>query len=284
MKKLLLISCLLPLLAGAQNFHISARLGIASYQGDLKANALSLSQSKFMGSLGARYDLSEHFTLRSYLTYATMQGDDKKGTESMKSRNLSFTSRVLEWENGIQYNFLDLNNHWWTPYAFAGIGIYHFNPYANDTNGVKAYLRPLSTEGQGFAPGVKKYALTQFNIPFGLGAERMLNEDTRIGIEFGYRKLFTDYLDDVSTVYVDEAALLSARGSKAVEFAYRGGELHPSTYPTAGTIRGNSKYKDGWFYISFTFTRRFYFDKYKEIAGMASPRKDKKVGCPATRY
>ena len=36
---------------------------------------------------------------------------------------------------------------------------------------------------------------------------------------------FTDYLDDVSTTYVDQAVLAAARGPKAVEMAYRGGEL-----------------------------------------------------------
>ena len=35
-----------------------------------------------------------------------------------------------------------------------------------------------------------------------------------MGLEFGMRKLFTDYLDDVSTTYVDQAVLLANRGQK----------------------------------------------------------------------
>ena len=93
MKKLLITFFCLPLFAGAQNFHFSARLGLAGYQGDLKAHSITLSQAKLMGSIGARYDLSEHFTARTYFTLASLQADDKKGTESMQQRNLNFKTK-----------------------------------------------------------------------------------------------------------------------------------------------------------------------------------------------
>ena len=284
MKKLAICCLLLPFLGNAQNFHFSARLGIANYQGDLRAKAISLSQSKFMGGLGVRYDLTEHVALRSYLSLTSLQADDKKGTEGMKQRNLNFKSRVFEWEGGVHYSLLDLNDHWWTPFVFAGIGIYHFNPYTKDENGEKVFLKPLSTEGQGIVQGVKKYGLAQFSIPFGAGAERMLNEDMRVGLELGYRKLFTDYLDDVSNVYADQAELFAAKGQQAVDLAYRGDEVGAAPYPAKGTTRGGVKHKDGYFYIGLTFTLRFYFDKYKQIAGLPSSHKGKKVGCPASRY
>jgi hypothetical protein len=284
MKKLLLSFCLLPLLGVAQNFHFSGRIGMAGYQGDLKAKSLSFSQSKFLGSIGVRYDLSEHLALRSYLTLTSLAGDDKKGTASMQARNLNFKTKVFDWEGGLHYSFLNLNDHWWTPYVFAGIGFYHFNPYTNDANGNKTFLNPLSTEGQGFASGVKTYKLTRFSLPLGLGVERMLSEDIRLGFEMGYRKLFTDYLDDVSNVYVDQAALLAAKGQTAVDLAFRGYEVAPTEpYPAAGVSRGNPNNKDGYFYIGLTATFRFYFDKYKQIAGLPSSKKGKKVGCPASR-
>jgi hypothetical protein len=283
MKKLLLSICLLPLLATAQNFHFSARLGVSGYQGDLKAKSFSFSQSKFLGSIGVRYDLGEHVALRSYLSLTSLQADDKKGTALMKLRNLNFQSKILDWEAGIHYSILNLNEHWWTPYVFAGIGIYHFNPFTKDVNGTKTYLNPLSTEGQGFVAGVGNYKLTQFSIPLGVGVERSLNEDMRVGFEMGYRKLFTDYLDDVSTVYVDQSALLTARGQTAVDLAYRGDEIAAEPYPNAGEVRGSPKSKDGYFYVGLTFTFRFYFDKYKQIAGLPSSKKGKKVGCPGSR-
>src|SRR5690606_3987873 len=169
-------------------------------------------------------DLSEHITARTYFTYTTLAGDDKKGNAAMKARNLNFKTSLFDWELTAQYNVFSLNSRWWTPYVFAGIGAFHYNPYTKDAAGEKVFLRPLSTEGQGFIPGVESYKLTQFCIPFGFGFDYSLNEDMRIGLEFGYRKTFTDYLDDVSTTYVDETALLNAKGQVAVDLAWRGDE------------------------------------------------------------
>jgi hypothetical protein len=283
MKKLFFAFCFLPMITAAQNFHFSGRLGVANYQGDLKAKAISLSQANLMGSIGAQYDLSEHITARSYITLASLHANDKKGTTTMQQRNLNFRSKIADWELTGQYNFFSLNDRWWTPYIFAGIGFYHFNPYTKDTSGNKYFLQRLSTEGEGFTTGAKAYKLTQFSVPVGFGAEYSLDEDTRIGIEFGYRKIFTDYLDDVSNTYVDQASLLNARGAKAVELAYRGNEVHAGPYPAAGISRGNPNNKDGYYYIALTYTVRYFFDKYKQIAGILPGKKDKRVGCPASR-
>lgn len=284
MKKLFIAFCFLPIISVAQNFHFSGRFGLAGYHGDLKEKTVTLSQSNLMGSLGVQYDINEHIVARSYITYTSLQADDKKGNVAMQQRNLNFKSTILDWELSAQYNILDLNYHWWTPYVYAGVGIYHFKPYTKDINGEKYFLQSLSTEGQGFVPGIENYKLTQFSVPLGIGALYSLNEDMRLGIEFGYRKLFTDYLDDVSNVYVGQSILLTERGAKAVELAYRGDEIHASTYPNAGVSRGNPNNKDGYYYVAVTLTVRYFFDKYKQIAGIASFKKDKKVGCPSTRH
>jgi hypothetical protein len=285
MKKLLFVFCFTPLLAATQNFYASARLGMSNYQGELKASSVSFAQSRLLVSLGARYDLTEHLTARSYFTLTSVHADDKNGTPSMQLRNLNFRSKIFDWELAAQYNLFSFNEKWWTPYVFAGVGLFHFNPYTNDSAGTKTFLKPLSTEGQGFTPGIKDYKLTQFSIPFGIGAEYSLNEDMRLGIEFGYRKTFTDYLDDVSTHYVDQAALLAARGQKAVDLAWRGDEkgANGGPYPQAGYIRVNPKSKDAYYYVAITYTVRLVFDQYKEIAGLASGKKQKKSGCPASR-
>src|SRR5688572_26712864 len=164
MKKLLFLVAFCPLLGTAQNFHFSARLGIAGYKGDLKEH-ISLSQTKLMGSIGARYDLSEHITARSYFTLAALTADDKKGVATKQQRNLNFQTKLFDWELTAQHNLFSLNDRWWTPYVFAGIGLYHFKPFTTDADDNKVFLQPLSTEGQGFAEGVKEYKLTQFSIP-----------------------------------------------------------------------------------------------------------------------
>lgn len=284
MKKLLLLSWFLPLLATAQNFHFSARLGTAGYQGDLTRSSFSLSGLRLMGSLGARYDLTERIAVRSHLTLTGVKADDKKGSPGMQARNLNFKSGIFEWEAAVQYSFLNPNESWWIPYAYAGIGFFRFKPTTKDENGNKVSLQPLGTEGQGVLTGVKKYSLTQFCIPFGFGIERSLNEDMRVGLEMGYRFLLTDYLDDVSGNYVDEAVLLGAKGQQAVDLAYRGDEVGAGPYPVGGTARGSAKSKDGYYYIALTYTVRYFFDKYKQIAGLPAYKNNKKAGCPATRY
>lgn len=283
MKQLLMGLFCLPLVASAQNFHFSARLGAAGYHGDLKEHKVSLSQMGLMGSLGARYDLSGHLSARTYFTYGTLRGDDKKGNTAMQGRNLNFKTRLFDWELSGQYNLFSLNDRWWTPYVFAGVGLYRYKPFTVDSADNKVFLKPLSTEGQGFTEGRDPYKLTGFSIPLGVGAEYSLNEDMRLGLELGYRKIFTDYLDDVSTTYVDQASLAAARGQQAADFAWRGDEIHGGPYPAAGTLRGTSAQKDGYYYVALTYTIRFYFDKYKQTSGIPGGGREKRMGCPGTR-
>jgi hypothetical protein len=280
MKKLFLIPFLLPIFCQAQNFFFSARGGVAGYSGDLKQHAITLSQAKLVGSIGARYDLNEHLSARVYFSYGSLGASDAKRKDSLRSRNLSFQTKLLDFELGAQYNILNLNEHWWTPYVFAGAGFFHYNPYTKAANGDKVFLKPLSTEGEGFIPGVNNYKPWQFCIPFGIGADYSLDEDNKIGVEFGFRKTFTDYIDDVSTSYVDQSALANARGIQAVSLAWRG----TGPYPPAGTPRGNASKKDNYYFITLTYTFRFYFDKYKQTSGIPGARKEKRVGCPATHF
>ncbi|HET7898060.1 MAG TPA: outer membrane beta-barrel protein, partial [Flavisolibacter sp.] len=140
MKKLFSCLCFLPFAAFAQDFHFSFRLGASSYTGDLAQHAVNTSGIKPMFSLGARYDLSEHLTARTYFSFLGVGADDKNGTASMKARNLNFKTKLFDWELTAQYNIFNLNDKWWTPYVFAGGGIFHFNPYTTDAGGDKVFL------------------------------------------------------------------------------------------------------------------------------------------------
>ncbi len=239
---------LLSLHTEAQKFHVNLFAGASNYQGDLQDKRFTFSQSHFAGGIGLSYDLTDKFAIKGGVVLARVSGDDKLGRNVL--RNLNFTSNLTEFNLGGEYYITPLNEHALTPYIFAGIALYHFNPYTHDTTGVKYFLKPLSTEGEGFVAGAKNYNLTQLAIPFGGGVKLALSDNINVGIEFGLRKLFTDYMDDVSTRYVDQADLLANRGSKAVELAYRGNELkNGAPYPAAGTIRGGSKNKD-WYYLT----------------------------------
>ena len=69
MRYILLLISSVPLTLHAQNFHFAARAGLANYQGDLQAKAVTLKGAKFLGSFGAHYDLTEHITARTYISF-----------------------------------------------------------------------------------------------------------------------------------------------------------------------------------------------------------------------
>ena len=252
MRKFLLVALLCPIITHAQ-WHVNLFGGFSNYIGDLQSKVYTTEQSHGAFGAGLQYDLNGHFSILGNASYGRIGASDAYSKQAdLRARNLSFQSRIYEGNFLLEYNLLDLNEHRLTPYVFGGIALFHFNPYAYDSLGKKVYLRPLSTEGEGLSqyPNRKLYNLFQFAIPFGGGIKFCITNNVVLAYEIGLRKTFTDYLDDVSTTYVDRATLLAAKGPKAVEMAYRGGELKGgAAYPPAGTIRGGSKHKD-WYYLS----------------------------------
>ena len=274
----LLLLMIISFVASAQKLHADLFLGISNYQGDLQGKRFTLSQSQPAIGLGVSYDLSDKFILRTGFSYGKVEGDDKKNStaKGIEFRNLSFKSNITELHLGTEYNLFDLSYRDFTPYAFAGVAVFHFNPYTKDIAGNKVYLNPLSTEGQGLTqyPENKPYKLTQFAIPFGGGIKFLLSDNLQVGLEIGLRKLFTDYLDDVSMNYVDSATLFAARGPQAVDLAYRGDEISGGpSYPLPGSQRGNPKYEDWYYFSGIRISYRLH----------NSLRKDK-ISCPVRIY
>jgi hypothetical protein len=234
-------------------WHVNVFGGFSNYSGDLQTKKFTLDQSSAAFGAGAQYDLTEHFSLLAGFNIGHVGAADKFNKPDLQPRNLSFQSKIAEGNLMAEYNLFDLSEKRFTPYVFAGLAVYHFDPYTYDTLFHKIYLKPLSTEGEGLAqyPSRKNYNLTQLAIPFGGGIKLRITRSVVVAYEISFRKLFTDYLDDVSTNYISQATLLSAKGPEAVELAYRGNEVKngSATYPADGTQRGSSKYKD-WYYFS----------------------------------
>ncbi len=242
------ICLFLTLRANAQRIYSNVFVGVTNYQGDLQQKIFEVKNAKPVIGASISYLLLDNIAIRSGLNFAVVSADDIYNSERNKSRNLNFTSNIYEGYLGAEYYLKSLHNYYFTPYIFAGLAFYHFNPVTKDSAGVKQYLAGLNTEGQGFTPGKLKYNLFQFCIPFGGGIKYSVNENFHLGIEFGIRKLFTDYLDDVSGTYVDKSILLANRGAKAVELAYRG----KGAYPAAGSPRGSSAKKDWYYFLGIT--------------------------------
>jgi len=277
MKKLFLFGILLPSLLNAQRFHVNLFGGFSNYSGDLQDKLFTLDESYGAFGAGVQYDLTHNLSVLGNFTYAHVGASDLYNKPSLQPRNLSFETRVIEASGLLEYNFIDLTRHRFSPYVFAGVALYHFDPYAYDSLGHQVYLQPLSTEGEGLAayPGQKPYNLLQFAIPFGGGVKLRISDGVVIAYEINFRKLFTDYLDDVSTFYVDQATLLAAKGPQAVEMAYRGDEIKGGApYPAAGEKRGSPNALD-WYYTSgirVSITINASHDRYYERGSTECPK------------
>jgi hypothetical protein len=93
----------------------------------------------------------------------------------------------------------------------------------------------------------------------GIGFKYSFDRRWGIGLEYGIRKTFTDYLDDVSTTYVDHTVLLANRGIQAVEMSFRTPELPThgnDRYPQNGSIRGRKDKKDNYYFLGLTLSYR----------------------------
>jgi hypothetical protein len=290
MRKLFLVSTLFStaLISFGQSVHVGLFGGVSNYQGDLVDKPFVARFMKPAVGLTAAYEVSDNILLRAGFTYAAITGDDKYNTKTyLQERNLNFTSTITEFSVVGDFSLFNLYEKKWTPYIFGGVALFHFNPYTTDAAGQRAYLKPLSTEGQGLSnyPDNKPYSLTQLSLPFGGGFRYAISDDVRLGLEMGIRKTFTDYLDDLSTNYADEADLLAARGQLAVDLAYRGDEV-PSgnpAYPTKGAQRGGAEQKDYYYFTGLTLSFRLGGGDGGS-GGFKAGSKRKNYGCPKVPY
>ncbi len=263
----------------AQKMYVTAFGGFSNYQGDLQDKRFTLNQSHPAVGAGFAYEITDKLLARANATFGKLSGDDKQNTKNA-ARNLNFTSGITDIHIGLQYHLLNPYEYRLTPYLFAGLSYFHFNPYTHDTANRKVFLQPLSTEGQGFLQGRSNYKLNQFSIPFGGGVKFSLSENVGVGAEVGLRKTNTDYLDDVSTEYVDQFLLLANRGAKAVELAFRGDEVKTGDpYPAAGSQRGSAKNKDWYYFAGLILAVRLNSNGGGSKSGSKS-----KTGCPTNIY
>jgi hypothetical protein len=217
-----------------------------NYFGDLQDKIITTNEMHFAVSGGISYQVIPHLSTNLYLTLGSVGASDSKNGERWKYRNLSFESDIFEAALTAEYDILDMETpdkrNKFTPYIFAGVGVFHFNPYTYDESGKKVYLQPLGTEGE-----TTPYSLWQFCIPFGVGAKVAVSSTVRLSAEFNIRKLFTDYLDDVSQhQYADTTQLLITHGPEAVALSYRADEIPNSPYKSYG-YRGNPGKNDGYY-------------------------------------
>ena len=112
----------------------------------------------------------------------------------------------------------------------------------------------MGTEGQGIKPGTQIYSEYALVVPYGLGYRIRLNSKESIGIDAGFRATFTDYLDDVSTVYFDNNTLIQQRGALAAALANPAKGDNPIVSQT-NARRGNPNSNDKYGLFTITYNR-----------------------------
>lgn len=250
-----LICC--SFVSNGQNWEHGIALGASNYHGDLAYNIVPKETNLALG-VHMRYNLSPYWSYRAGVTHGTISGSDQNFDE-YKLRNLSFKNEIWELSNVFEFNFLPFGSRTlskdFSSYAFMGLAVFHNNPKTY-YDGYWRNLRKLRTEGQ---TSKSQYGVIQMAIPFGGGVKYNITKNWVLGVELGWRKTFTDYLDDVSTVYPDLKVQASTNGSLSASLSDRSWEVEGVGEPLSlpGDERGDPALKDFYFFSMVSFSYRF---------------------------
>ena len=285
---------------------VSFGVGVSNFLGDLGGRDMigtnfiwdtEIKETKYVAHLSYMYYLSRKIGLRSSFHYAKVGGDDKLTQELFRhNRNLNFQSNIFEGSVNLEIQFkketignvynlksptgkkLGLKSLPVGVYGLVGIGFFTYNPVGKDANGVKHKLKPLHTEGQGMTAqdpywgtitGPKEYKGYSICIPVGLGFRKSINRYLGYKFEISHRFTFTDYIDDCSGVYFNNAAIKAQYGATAAYFADPNiGTFGPTpdgtgpnqqTHPNyTNQQRGDSSDKDGYMFFKFSIYKRIW--------------------------
>lgn len=259
-------------------FEVGGSLGVMNCLSDVggrKGNGgpflkdLNIGNNRFNGTiyLNALYKYAVGIRLEG--TFGQIKAYDsilfavRTTTQGRYERSLQFKSKITEVSVIAEFHPLFIFINWLnrdneppriSPYLAAGVGFFSFNPQAK-LNNSWIDLQPLSTEGQGFSeyPDRKVYKLTQVCFPVGAGLKYEVSSRVNLRIEALSRILSTDYLDDLSTKYIDpkvfQKYLSGTQLSNALALNDRRSKTNPEypINPVGGQLRGNPTDNDAYF-------------------------------------
>ena len=200
----------------SQTNEIGFFLGGSMFQGDVgPQNAeKSILNTKPVWGLQFKRNLNYHFGVNLSITRGELYSSDDLSNDLFAlQKNITFKSNITEFGLFLEFNFQpyltrdpDYNN---STFIFSGITKFYFNPEGQYIDGNWYSLRPLSTEGQesDLYLARERYKLSGYSIPIGIGYKINAYEFLTISFNLGWRITFTDYIDDVSTTYVEESIL-----------------------------------------------------------------------------
>src|SRR5690554_5703144 len=170
----------------AQSKEIGGGLASFNYTGDLIRSYSVKNQSLGFNFFYIR-TFKEGWAGKLNLSAGRIKGSDQTPIDSQaQMRNTSFQDFLTEISGQLHYDFLDFKSRNslvnFTPYLTVGAGFFLIN--RADKNG--------------------SYSDVQLMIPFGGGVKYSLGPLWTVGLEFSARKLFYDYLDNISAQEVTD--------------------------------------------------------------------------------
>lgn len=237
-----------------KGFEVGPWIGVSNYFGDLNSK-YRLTDVGPAAGFGARYNFGHRICIKGSLNYGYIYGSDAKSLNTFEQRrNLDFKSHIIDLTATGEFNFLPLThgsqNEYFTPYLAIGFSTFYFNP-TTELDGQSYALRPLGTEGQ---PPGGDYSFISAGVTYGGGFKWDISYDYSINIEFTFRRLFTDHLDDVSGNYPSQASILAQRGEIAAQLSDR--SIAPQI-GEPGRQRGDSSIKDQYNFLGISVMKYF---------------------------
>lgn len=254
--RFLLIMCFLAFFVQAnaqfddpKTLEVGPHVGVSYYMGDLNP-MLPFAQAQLQYGGVVRLNYNTRWTFRFDYSRATVKAYDEV-IKWRPERGLNFTSKINDFSLVAEFNFIEYYTgnpkRNMSPYIFGGISVFQYTAYA-DVAGTMVDLSDYATEGPE-DPETKWYdrmfgktSPVGVSIPFGMGVKFALSKHMAATVEWRMQKTFTDYLDDVATVYPDD--------EHHAVYHFDDGTEYDLTDPTgnyiAGQQRGNSAFND-WF-------------------------------------
>ncbi len=226
-------------------------IGLGHYFGDLNTD-YSVNDPGLAFGLVARRNFNDRVCLEGSFNYARLSASDHDSQNSYeRTRNLSFFSNTFDASLSLEFNFFTYihgdRRYFYTPYASIGIAASKFNP-RTELNGTKYNLKDFGTEGQ------DGYGTISPGLAFAIGFKWDLNYRWSFNAGLKARRLTTDYLDDVSTVYPEINSLQGGPTGIAAQLSDRSGV---EGFATSGKQRGNSMNNDTYAILHISIVRFF---------------------------
>jgi len=241
----------------AQTMEIGLFGGGSYYLGDINPG-MHFQQIKPAVGVIARYNHDTRWSLRLSALMGKVAGSDFI-SKKVLNRNLVFESPITEIATVVEFNFFPYVNgsayNYFTPYIFGGASLFWFNPMAQ---GVKLADLEDKSNPNNIIYGTEnvKYNRHGIAIPFGIGVKYSVSQNIGLGFEWGMRKTFTDYIDDISASYYLNTSDFDPNNPS---HQYSDPKLvsDPTFSRFAGEQRGNSKTMDWFNFVGISITVEF---------------------------